>query len=157
MAIPVINVAPGLWFYVTAAIVDFITGALWYGKLFAHPWVRAMRRDKNSARWPEDSNMSMAAPMLFSLLTSCAQAYFVVHAMPHLLYGINGVHRIEASQDKAVLGVFWLFTGFQALHTIESALWCDRPLTVIAVDLGRNLVRILSTTGIAIAFGIYDQ
>ena len=104
-----------------AGVVDFFVGFLWYGVLFSNPWLRAMRREKNDRKWPDGVNHNMALNMGFSFLSGLTHAYFLVHALPHLLYGINGVHRVEDDAKDLVLAVFWLFTGFKLMSNIQTA------------------------------------
>eukprot|EP00043_Microstomoeca_roanoka_P020429 m.248463 g.248463 ORF g.248463 m.248463 type:complete len:160 (+) comp17164_c1_seq17:2583-3062(+) len=141
---PIIKLNPPLAFYGVVTLTDFLIGGAWYSSLFKTQWIKGMREDKSDEKWPESKEMNMGLPLAFSVFSSAASAHFTAHTLAHLLYGLNGVHRVESNLNKIMLGVGWLFVGFQFVPAIESALWANRPQVVVGVNMGRALVRMLN-------------
>lgn len=137
---------PGLLFAVVAAVATNMgLGMLWYGKLFAKPWIEAMGMDDLS---DEDKEQMQEDAMPGYAVSMAGAAVATV-----LLWFLFGWARADmpgaygAPMKGLVLG-FSAWLGFYVAPTLATTWFEDRDRTVWAIGAGYWGV-------LAVLYGVY--
>eukprot|EP00730_Choanoeca_flexa_P012570 TRINITY_DN4399_c0_g1_i1.p1 TRINITY_DN4399_c0_g1~~TRINITY_DN4399_c0_g1_i1.p1 ORF type:complete len:168 (+),score=21.05 TRINITY_DN4399_c0_g1_i1:135-638(+) len=140
---PYLNVSFEWPIIVVCVIVDVLTGMLWYGPLFGDAFTAGVNGKRVKAHHiPREENM--IAAMISSVATSFMQTWFLAHALPHLLYGVEDEGTVVLDPVHAVMGAAWLWAGFKLSSYIEDGMWKSESISVILIDAGRQLLRLCS-------------
>ena len=122
-----------LWAVITAAVVAFVLGALWYspllfGKVYLE--VRAMNPAMANMRPPA---WELVGEFAKNLVVAFVIAYFVV--------------RLGVGDWKNALQLgLWIWVGFQAMLLMGAVFHEHMPWTLYAIHAGDALVKTLLTT-----------
>ncbi len=118
---------------ITATIISFIFGALWYGPLFGKTWARLMGFkdiDKKKAK-----QKGMAKLLIVNFIGTLITA-FVLSTILNRMY----ITSVTKSAEIAVL--LWL--GFYASSTLlGSVLWENKPIKLYILNASYWLLNLL--------------
>ncbi len=124
-----------LWAVITAAVVAFVLGALWYSPLLfgrVYVDVRAVTPAMASMRPPA---WEFVGEFAKNLVVAFVIAYFVV--------------RLGVGDWKGALQLgLWIWVGFQAMLLMGAVLHEHMPWMLYAIHAGDALVKTLLMTGI---------
>jgi hypothetical protein len=117
------------WAVLVAAIIRIAVGFAWYSPiLFLKPWLQltGVSLDKMRADTPK----SAAIDALASLVMAFALANII---------GASGI----TDWLNGALAGFWVWPAFQAMLLITLWGYENRPLKLIAINLGNNLIALV--------------
>lgn len=113
-------------------LADFWLGFMWYGVVFAAPWLQAMRKDKGNAQWP--TSPSMLPNLLIGLIATALQAFVLSHIL-----AFSGV---ATTVDAVVLALI-LYVGIVIPTYFPTYAWSARPVALVLIDGSFYLARII--------------
>ena len=115
-----------------AAVAYWLLGAVWYGLLFARPFIALMG-------WtPEQLAAIQAKGETASLGVAFVTSFVLAYVLAHFVRFVGA----ETAATGAVTG-FWLFVGFVATSNLETVLFESRPLGLYLISNGYHLVGML--------------
>jgi hypothetical protein len=115
-----------------AALAYWLLGAVWYGLLFARPFIALMG-------WtPEQVAAIQAKGEGASLGVAFVTSFVLAYVLAHFVRFVGA----ETAATGAVTG-FWLFVGFVATSNLETVLFESRPLGLYLINNGYHLVGML--------------
>eukprot|EP01134_Creolimax_fragrantissima_P000897 CFRG0897T1 len=114
---------------IAAGILNNVIGALWFGPLFARPWINAMNEEKKSTKWADENleKRGFAFLMFMELCLGTFRAWILSHGD-------------VTDYSTAVSTAIWLSLGFQATAVISSSAWEDRPTIVTALSVTEHVI-----------------
>jgi len=115
-----------------AAVGYWLLGAVWYGLLFARPFIALMGWTPEQVAAIQAKGESTALGLAF--ITSLVLAYVLAHFVRFL--------GAETARAGAATG-FWLWLGFVATSNLETVLFESRPLGLYLISNGYHLVGML--------------
>jgi len=115
-----------------AAVAYWLLGAVWYGLLFARPFIALMG-------WtPEQLAAIQAKGETASLGVAFVTSFVLAYVLAHFVRFVGA----ETAATGAVTG-FWLFVGFVATSNLETVLFESRPLGLYLINNSYHLVGML--------------
>ncbi len=115
-----------------AALAYWLLGGLWYGLLFARPFIAL--KGWTPEQVAAIQTQSHAGEVGLAFLTSLVLAYVLAHFVK-----FTGA---ETARSGALTG-FWLWLGFVATSNLETVLFESRPLGLYLISNGYHLVGML--------------
>lgn len=120
------------WAIIVAAILRMVVGSIWYSPVaFVKPW-QAL-----TGVTPESMQKGLAKAIVVDLILSIVMAF----AIANIVVGSN----ITGWLNGALAGV-WLWLGFVVATHLPLWAYENRPLKLIAINAGSNLVSIVLMT-----------
>lgn len=118
---------PNFLAVLVGAIIFMVLGALWYGPLFAKPWMAAM--GKTMAEIQAEGGVAKAYALTFvgALITTLVMAM-----------AIGGSGQTDLVGGAVTGAMVWL--GFVATSSLGSVLFEGRPMTLYTINNGYHLV-----------------
>jgi hypothetical protein len=118
-----------------AALINMVTGSLWYSKaLFAKPWIKLTGKKDM-----EGGGVGYAVAMAGALVQAWIMAHFVVYASSNTFW-------------EGVVTGFWLWLGFVAITTATNIVFEGRPWKLWQINAGYFLVVLLINGGLLAAW-----
>ena len=114
-----------LWAVLTATVVAFVLGGLWYGPLFGRAWLAAVGKTE------EDLKGGSSTPFVLSFFTAGATSLLLA-----MLIGALGV---ESLADGATLGLF-CGLGFIAASMASDYAFCGWGSKLWVIQAGYRVV-----------------
>ena len=115
-----------------AAVSYWLLGAVWYGLLFARPFIALMGWTPEQVAAIQAKGETAALGVAF--VTSLVLAYVLAHFVRFV--------GAETARFGAFTG-FWLWLGFVATSNLETVLFESRPLGLYLISNGYHLVGML--------------
>ena len=112
---------------VVAAVAAWLAGAVWYGALFAKPWMAANGLTAATRR-------NAALPFIISFLAELVMAWVLAGMVGHL-----GAVTVRS----AVISALFAWAGFVLTTTLVNNAFSGRRYTLTAVDAGHWLFALL--------------
>ena len=120
----------------TATIVSFFLGFLWYGPLFGKRWMKLMNfTEKNIKNMKLTPMKAMTLGFVTTLITVYVLAMFLKIA------------QVETISSGLIIG-FWIWLGFFATTSLGSFLWEGKSINLYLFNNAFNLINILIVSGI---------
>lgn len=118
---------PNFLAVLVGAIIFMVLGALWYGPLFAKPWIAAM--GKTMAEIQAEGGVAKAYALTFvgALITTLVMAM-----------AIGGSGQMDLVGGAVAGALLWL--GFVATSSLGSVVFEGRPVALYAITNGYHLV-----------------
>jgi hypothetical protein len=117
-----------IWTVVVAAVASVGVGMLWYGKVFANPWMRMTGLTRESMKTMALSPMQATA----GGLVTAALSAFVFSWLADAL--------VVYSAGDALRMAFWAWLGFAVPLSAGSWLWEGKPFKLFLLNAGHYLV-----------------
>lgn len=125
---------------VGGAVVSMILGFLWYGPLFAKPWMRAMGWTEAQAK---ESAKKAGPGYALALVGALVMSFIMAHVVDYS----NATTLVDGAQTG-----FWMWLGFVLPISGSTAIFEGKPLTLFYINASYHLVEFL---GVAILLTLY--
>lgn len=117
---------------IVAALIPFVVGYAWYGPVFGQQWMDLIGIKKADRKKEKKSGMEKT--MTLTLLSNLALSYVLAHFL-----------RFTGSTNIAdgMIVAYWAWFGFTAATQVPNFLYEKKPLKLMLIHVGYNLVCML--------------
>ncbi len=122
-----------LFIAIVTGLINFMIGGIWYGKLFAKPWMKAMNINPEDIGKNGDGKKEMMMTMIVEVIISIITIYF-----------LNAIHSATLS-SALIIGLITVLSG------LKNYFFEQKPVQLILINESYKLVAFL-VIGLALLF-----